>query len=63
MQLTKTNQEEISALEDEISYQKKLLDKSISEDEVLEKTKVIFHHLKMLHDRLALLKKGLPDNT
>ncbi len=63
MQLAKTAQEEIAALEAEIIYQKKLLDKSISEDEVLEKTKAIFHQLKMLHDRLAQLKKGLPDNT
>jgi hypothetical protein len=59
MQPTKTTQEEILALEAEISLHKKLLDKSITEDEVLEKTKAIFHDLKVMSDKLALLKKEL----
>lgn len=58
MQSTKTAQEEILALEAEISYQKKLLDKSITDDEVLEKTKAIFHDLKALYDKLADLKNS-----
>jgi hypothetical protein len=59
MQPPKNLQEEIAALETEISNHKKLLDKSISEDEVLEKTKEIFHELKVLSDKLLLLKKSL----
>ena len=59
MQPTKTIQDEILALEAEINHQKKLLDKSIKDDEVLEKTKAIFHELKILSDKLLLLKKSL----
>ncbi len=59
MQPSKTTSEEILALEAEISHQKKLLDKSITDDEVLEKTKAIFHNLKLMSDKLALLKKEL----
>jgi hypothetical protein len=59
MQPTNTTQEDILALEAEINDQKKLLDHSIAEDQVLEKTKSIFHDLKVLSDKLALLKKSL----
>jgi hypothetical protein len=48
MQPNKITQEDIMALEAEINYHKKLLDKSISEDEVFEKTKAIFNELKVL---------------
>ncbi|HEY1872638.1 MAG TPA: hypothetical protein VGG71_16370 [Chitinophagaceae bacterium] len=63
MQPTKTTQEDILALEAEINYHKKLLDKSISDDELLEKTKAIFHDLKVLSDKLAHLKKSMINNT
>jgi hypothetical protein len=59
MQPTNTTREDILALEAEISHHKKLLDKSITEDEVLEKTKAIFHSLKEMSDKLAHLKKNL----
>jgi hypothetical protein len=59
MQPTKTTQDEILALEAEISHQKNLLDKSIKDDDVLEKTKAIFHELKVLTDKLAQLKKNM----
>jgi hypothetical protein len=63
MQPTKTTQEDILALEAEISYHRKLLDKSISDDELLQKTKAIFHDLKVRSDKLAQLKKNLLNNT
>jgi hypothetical protein len=59
MQLGKTIQEEISALEAEIGYHKKLLDKSISDNDELEKVKSIFHDLKLLSDKLDQLKNNL----
>ena len=57
MHPTKTTEEEISKLEAEIAYYKKLLDKSFKDDVVLEKTKEIFHELKILTEKLALVKK------
>ena len=59
MQTGKTIQEEISALEADISYHKKLLDKSITDNEELEKVKSIFHDLKSLSDKLSQLKNDL----
>ena len=59
MHLTDTTQEDILAMEAEINEHKKLLDNSIADDQVLEKTKAIFHDLKVLTDRLAQLKKSL----
>ena len=58
MQPTQNTQEEILVLETEISQYKALLDQSISDDEVLEKTRAIFHDLKILTERLAELKKS-----
>lgn len=55
----KTIQEEISALEADVSYHKKLLDKSITENMELEKVKIIFHDLKSLSDKLTQLKNDL----
>jgi hypothetical protein len=63
MQPAKFTQEDILALEAEISYHKKLLDRSITKDEVLEKTKAIFHELKVLTDKLAQLKKSMHNNA
>ena len=51
---------EISALEVKIHRHKKLFDQSIENDEILEKTKVIFHDLKMLTEKLDELKKAAP---
>ena len=59
MQPDKTIQEEISALEAEIGYHKKLLDKSITDHEELEKVKSIFHELKSLSDKLTQLNNDL----
>ena len=55
----KNIQEEISALEADVSYQNKLLDKSITDHAELEKVKIIFHDLKSLSDKLTLLKNDL----
>ncbi len=55
-----TIQEEISALEADVSYHRKLLNKSITENVELEKIQTIFHDLKLLSDKLTLLKNDLP---
>ena len=59
MQPGKTIQEEISALEADVNYHKKLLDKSITDNVELEKVKIIFHDLKSLSDKLTKLKNDL----
>jgi len=51
-------QVEISALEVEIRHNKKRLVKSFEDNECFEKTKTIFHELKSLTDKLALLKNA-----
>jgi hypothetical protein len=50
----------ILALEAEIEHYTKLLDKSLTDKEDLEKTKVIFHDLKMLREKLAEMKTAGP---
>jgi hypothetical protein len=57
MQITKNPQDEILVLENEVNHFKRLLDESISNDEIFEKTRVIFHDLKILTERLAELKR------
>ena len=56
MQPTKNPDDTILDLEAEIDRFAKLLDKSITDKEDLEKTKEIFHELKILTDKLAELK-------
>jgi hypothetical protein len=56
MQPAKNPDETILDLEAEIDRLAKLLDKSITDKEDLEKTKEIFHELKILSDKLAELK-------
>ncbi|HEV3222758.1 MAG TPA: hypothetical protein VGZ90_07760 [Puia sp.] len=51
----------ILALEAEINRYTKLLDKSFADKEVLEKTKIIFHNLKILTEKLAELKTATRD--
>jgi len=46
----------ILSLEAEIKRYTKLLDKSFTDKDVLEKTKVIFHNLKILTEKLTELK-------
>ncbi|HTB24588.1 MAG TPA: hypothetical protein VK711_04420 [Puia sp.] len=46
-------------MEAEIGYHKKLLDKSITDHEELEKVKSIFHELKSLSDKLTQLNNDL----
>jgi hypothetical protein len=46
----------ILALEAEIDLYTKLLDKSFADKDTLEKTRVIFHDLKILTEKLAEMK-------
>jgi hypothetical protein len=46
----------ILALETEINRYTKLLDKSFADKDTLEKTRVIFHNLKILTEKLAEMK-------
>ncbi len=50
----------ILGLEAEIEHYSKLLDKSITDKEDLEKTKIIFHDLKKLTEQLAEMKTTAP---
>lgn len=50
----------ILTLETEIEHYTKLLDKSLTDKDDLEKTKVIFHDLKMLREKLAEMKAAGP---
>jgi len=53
---------EIATLEIRLADYQKLLDRSIEENEEFAKTKVIFHDLKMIKDRLDKLKGVSEDN-
>ncbi len=56
MQTSEKPNEAILALEAEIKHYTELLDKSISDKDALEKTKLIFHDLKILTEKLADMK-------
>lgn len=56
MQSGKNPEVEILALEAEIIRYTNLLDKSFADKAALEKTKVIFHELKILTEKLTELK-------
>jgi hypothetical protein len=56
MQHIKNPDVAILALEAEINHYKKLLDKSFADKDALEKTKAIFHSLKILTEKLAEMK-------
>ena len=47
----------IKALEIQLRHYENLLDQSIRNDEILAKTKVIYHDLKVVSDKLKQLKK------
>jgi cell shape-determining protein MreC len=47
---------EISVLEEQLAYYKKLLDKAFSDNLQFAETKVIFHEVKKLSDKLAAVK-------
>jgi len=61
MQTGKKPDVAILALEAEINRYTKLLDKSFADKEVLEKTKLIFHELRILTEKLAELKIATGD--
>ncbi|HET7003614.1 MAG TPA: hypothetical protein VFI33_19970 [Puia sp.] len=54
---TKDCTEEIRDLEIQMAHYEKLLDLSFRNNEILAKTKVIYHQLKKISERLALLKQ------
>jgi hypothetical protein len=47
----------IKALEIQLNYYENLLDQSISNNEILARTKVIYQDLKLIVDKLEKLKK------
>jgi hypothetical protein len=47
---------EILLLEDQLLYHTKLLDKAFSENRQFAETRVIFHEVKRITDRLAQIK-------
>ncbi len=49
---------EISALEKQLNTYKNLLEKAISDDVQFAETKVIFHEVKVLTDKLIILKNS-----
>jgi N-methylhydantoinase B/oxoprolinase/acetone carboxylase alpha subunit len=48
---------EIAALESQVSVYEKLLDKAISDNVEFAKTKVIFHELKKISDKLQKIRE------
>ena len=54
---TKDCTDEIRELEIQIAQYEKLLDLSFRNNEILAKTKVIYHQLKKISERLAVLKQ------
>ena len=54
---TKDCTEEIRDLEIQMTHYEKLLDLSFRNNEILAKTKVIYHQLKKISERLAVLKQ------
>ena len=63
MQPSKETHDAILALEAKIDRYTKLLDKSLADKEDIDKTKVIFHDLKILTEELAELKTTRRQNT
>jgi hypothetical protein len=53
---TKDCTEEIRDLEIQMAHYEKLLDLSFRNNEILAKTKVIYHQLKKISERLAVVK-------
>jgi len=53
----------IAALETQLHYYENLLDQSISEGEILAKTKLILHNLREVTRQLNELKKLKEENT
>jgi hypothetical protein len=51
------NNAEIAALEIQFKHYQKLLDQSIRSNEIFAKTKVIYHDMKIVSDKLNKLKK------
>jgi hypothetical protein len=49
--------DEIRALEIQMAHYEKLLDLSFRNNEILAKTKVIYHQLKKISERLAAMKQ------
>ena len=47
----------VAALEIQLHHYEKLLDQSIRNNEIFAKTKVIYHDLKVVSDKLQQLKK------
>ena len=63
---TKDLTAEITALEIQLKHLSSVLDQSIRNNEILAKTKVIYHELKQVSDKLQQIKKmnetdGQPD--
>ena len=54
---TKDLQEEIAALEIQLKQLNILLDQSFRNNEILAKTKIIYHDVKLVSDRLQKLKE------
>jgi|GEM_PF-1905920 len=54
---TKDCTEEIRDLEIQMAHYEKLLDLSFRNNEILAKTKVIYHQLKKISERLTVLKQ------
>jgi hypothetical protein len=54
---TKDCTDEIRELEIQMAQYEKLLDQSFSNNEILAKTKVIYHQLKKVSERLAVIKQ------
>jgi len=54
---TKDCTEEIRDLEIQMAHYEKLLDLSFRNNEILAKTKVIYHQLKKISERLAAMKQ------
>lgn len=57
MQQSPDNKEEIIRLENQLRHYEKLLDDSFAKNQVLAETKIIFHELKKISERLMELKK------
>ena len=51
---------EISALEKQLIHYQNLLDKAFSDDLEFAETKIIFHEVKIIADKLVVLKNMVP---
>jgi hypothetical protein len=54
---TKDSTDEIRELEVQMAHYEKLLDLSFRNNEILAKTKIIYHQLKKISERLAAIKQ------